>query len=295
MANSLEKSQKYLDLIIELYRKGSLTAPLDSQAVRFDPVDANVVKMLRVNTTAMGNYTRDVGFPEGSVTTQWDSYTLAVDRGVKFAIDSLDEEEILAMSIGAAADNFTRDKMIPELDAYRFAKYYGGAGTKVVATLTENNILEAIDTAAVLLNNNEVPDMGDRLLFVNQSLELAVRKALNRGGFAGESAINTKIQSYNGMTIVYVPASRFNTLVTLNDGTGGTWGFTGGGDPVNFILLDPKAVWQVTRAARGKFITAAENQKLDSNEFHFRICHDAGAINGKQIGIYANTKTPSGG
>jgi len=288
MPNTLEKSQKYLDLILELYRKGSLTAPLDTQSVQFDPVDANVVKILRVNTTAMGNYVRDTGYPQGSVTTQWDSYTLAVDRGVKFMLDRLDEEEILAMTIGRAADEFTRDKMIPELDAYRFAKYYGGAGTKIAATLNENNILEAIDTAAVLMNNNEVPDDGSRQLFVNQNLELAIRKALNRV-FANDSAINTRVMSYNGMNIVYVPASRFKTMIALNDGTGGEWGYTGGGNAINFILLDPKAVWQVTRAARGKFITADQNQNLDSNEFHFRICHDAGTITGKTIGVYANT------
>jgi hypothetical protein len=180
--------------------------------------------------------------------------------------------------------------MIPEVDSYRFSKFAGAAGTKITATLTKDNILEAFDLAAVTMNNAEVPDDGSRLLFVNQALELEVRKALVRGGFTNEGAINTRIMSYNGMNLVFVPSNRFNTAITLNDGTGDVWGYTPGGDSINFLLIDPKAVWVVTRAASGKFITAAENQKRDSNEFMFRICHDAGAINTREIGIYANTE-----
>lgn len=290
MANSLEKSQKYLDLIIELYRKGSLTAGLETSAVRFDPIDANVIKMLRITSTGLGDYTRNVGYPKGDVTAIWDSYTLAVDRGARFGLDRLDEEEVLALTIGALAGQWTRDNMIPELDAFRFAKFAGEAGTLVDGTLAAATMLAAIDAAAVKLNNAEVPDMGDRLLFINQDLELEMRQALTRGGLANEALINTRIESYNGMKVVYVPSARFNEILTLNPGTGGSWGFTGSGKPINFMLLDPKAVWVVTRAANGKFITANENQALDSNEFMFRICHDAGAIKGREIGIYAHLR-----
>lgn len=289
MANNLEKSQKYLDLILELFKKGSLTARLDSESMQYDNSDAKTVKVLTVSTTGLGNYVKDQGYPQGAITTAWIPFELNQDRGAKFLLDRIDDDEVLGLTIGRAAQEFTDFQMIPELDAYRFAKYYDGAGKKVSADLNRETILEAFDAAAVHLNSLDVPETS-RILYVNQNLELATRAALNRV-YANEGTINTRVTNYNGMEIVYVPNKRFQTLIELNSGANDQWGYKI--DPasksINFILMYTRAVVQASKTAKGKFISADENPNVDSHQFAFRIFHDAFVIDKIKDGVYAHT------
>jgi hypothetical protein len=288
MPNNLEKSQKYLSLILELFNKGSLTARLDSASFQYDNTDAKIVKVLTVDTTGMGTYDRDTGYPKGSITATWIPFELNCDRGAKFLLDRIDDDEVLGLTIGAAAKNFTERHMIPELDAYRLSKYADGAGKQEDDTLSAETILDAIDRAAVYLNEKNVPDTG-RILYVNQSLELHLRKALSRQ-WSNDAVINTRVTNYNGMEILYVPSSRFYSEVTLNSGAGDQWGYAKADAAVgvNFLLLYPQSVIQASKTARGKFITADDNPNLDSHEFHFRIFHDAKVIEPLKDGVYAH-------
>jgi len=290
--NNLERSQKYLNLILELFKRGSLTARLDSESMQYDNTDAKTVKVLTVKTTGLGNYEKDVGYPQGAITAEWIPLELTVDRGAKFLLDRIDDDETLGLTIGKAAQVFTDYEMIPEMDAYRFAKYYDGAGEKVTETFAPNggNILMAIDRAASHMNNLDVPQEG-RILYVNQDLEFHLRNVLNRQ-WSSDFAINTQIKSYNGLEIVYVPKKRFKTLIELNSGEDNQWGFTtpAGAADINFIIMQPKSVVQASKTARGKFITADENQRVDSNEFQFRVYHDAFVIDRLKDGVYANIR-----
>ena len=285
MPNIIEKSQKYLDMVTELYRKGSLTADLETKAVKLDMSNANVVKLLEMTTQGLGDYVRDTGYPTASVNSEWKPYTLTQDRGVRFPLDRADAEETLGMQIGAIAADFTKEWLKPELDLYRFVKF--SASPKATGILTKDNILTAIDVASQSLSDAEVEDSGNRILFINQNLETAVRAALPRQ-WANESEINTKTLKYNGMELRFVPSGRFKTGITLNPGTAGSFGYVGTGDPINFIMLDPGAIWQVTRFENSKFIDANANQNMDSHLFMYRIIHDCGIIARKSAGIYAH-------
>ena len=285
--NNLERSQKYLSVIMELFKKGSLTARLDSQSRQIDHSDAKTVKVLHVTTTGMGNYVKDVGYPQGAITTEWLPFELNVDRGAKFLLDRIDDDEVLGLSMGGAARNFTDFHMIPELDAYRFNKYYDGAGKKVTEVLNNENILTAFDTAATYMNGLNVPE--GRILFVNQNNELALRTALNRV-WANDGSINTRITNYNGMEIVYVPDSRFQTVIELLTGENDQWGYKA--DPasksINFLLLYPQSVIQANKTSKSKFLSADENPNLDSHQFAFRIFHDSYVIDLLKDGVYAS-------
>jgi len=285
MANAITKSQKYLDMVTELYRKDSLTADLETKVVKFDPSNANIVQMLEITTQGLGDYMRDTGYPTASVQSIWKPYTLTQDRGVRFPLDRADAEETLGMTIGAIAGDFTKEWLKPELDLYRFVKF--AASPKATGTLTSNNILAAIDTASQSLSDAEVEDAGQRILFVNQNLESILRAALPRQ-WSNENEVSTKVLKYNGMELRFVPSSRFKTGITLNPGTSNSFGYTATGDSVNFIMIDPSAVWQVTRFENSKFIDAHENQNMDSHLFMYRIVHDCGIIARKANGIYSH-------
>jgi len=289
--NNLEKSQKYLSVIMELFNRGSATARLDSLSQQLDFADAKTVKVLSVSTTGMGNYVKDVGYPQGAITTEWIPFELLQDRGVRFLLDRIDNDEVLGLSIGRAAQNFTDRQMIPELDAYRFAKYANGAGKKETGTFTGGgSLINAFDKAASDMNGLDVPEAG-RILYVNQDLEIIVRRELARQ-WSNDSVINTRINTYNGMEILYVPSSRFKTIIELNSGENDQWGFKPGTDAqdINFMLLYPQSLVQAAKTAKGKFFSADENPNLDSHTFAFRIFHDAYVVDKLKDGVCVNIK-----
>jgi len=155
------------------------------------------------------------------------------------------------------------------------------------------SLLMNIDKAATYMNGLNVPETG-RILYVNQDLELTLRSALNRM-WSNDFAVNTKIESYNGLQIVYVPSKRFNTLIKLNSGASNQWGYTVDDDSkeINFMLMYPRAVIQANKTAKAKFFTADENQTADSALFQFRIFHDAFVIDELKDGVYVDVRDDS--
>lgn len=113
------------------------------------------------------------------------------------------------MTFGAVTGNFMREQVIPELDAYRFAKYASTSNilTTEGAALTKDTIINAIDTAVTEMDGAEVPAEG-RILFVNSDLKTVLNQALERR-WGSDSTVNTVLDGYNNMRIIYVPKQGF--------------------------------------------------------------------------------------
>lgn len=286
MSNSIQLAQKFVPIIDGIYKAASVTQGMDA-ATRPDFTGVNEVKVLKVSTTGLGDYSRTNGYPKGDVTAAWETLKLTEERGKEFSIDRMDDEETLGLTFGVVAGNFMREHVIPELDAYRFAKYASATGinTTTGALLTKDNILSAIDEAVRQLNADEVPQEGRRL-FVNSDLQPLLNEALNRQ-WGSDGTVNTVLAGYNGMPITYVPPTRFYTAITLNDGTS-NWGYAkaSGAASINFMIIYPQAVLQVQKFALPKIFTPDENQDKDAWKFQFRLYHDAFVYENKAKGIY---------
>ena len=292
MANSIELASKFLPVIDDIYKAESATTALDTQTMDFGGV--NEVKVLKVSTTGLGDYSRSAGYPKGDVTAAWETMKLTEERGKEISVDRMDNEETLGMVFGAVTGNFMREQVIPELDAYRFAKYAGTAGisSATAAALTKDNIISAIDEATATMDGNEVPQEG-RILYVNSDLKAALNSALARQ-WSSDGEVNTVLSGYNGMKIIYVPKTRFYTKITLNDGSS-AWGYAKDGTDgkaINFMMVHPSAVVQTKKFSLPKIFTPDENQKTDAWLFQFRLYHDCFVYDNKKSGIYlhANTK-----
>ena len=292
MANSIELANKFLPVIDDIYKADAATTALDTQTMDFGGV--NEVKVLKVSTTGLGDYSRSTGYPKGDVTAGWETMKLSEERGKEISIDRMDNEETLGMVFGSVTGNFMREWVIPELDAYRFAKYASTAGisSATAAALTKDNIITAIDEATATMDGNEVPQEG-RILYVNSDLKPALNAALSRQ-WGSDSEASTVLSGYNGMKIVYVPKTRFYTKITLNDGSS-AWGYAKDGTDgkaINFMMVHPSAVVQTKKFSLPKIFTPDENQKMDAWLFQFRLYHDCFVYDNKKSGIYlhANTK-----
>lgn len=288
MANSISLAQKFLPVIDDTYKAASATAIMDTTA-QADFSGANEVKVLKVSTTGLGDYSRTQGYPKGDVTAVWETLKLERERGKEFSVDRMDDEETLGMSFGAVTGQFMRDWVCPELDAYRFATYASTEGvlTTDAETLTKDNIVAALDEAVRAMDENEVPEDG-RILFISSELKPKINEAFART-WGSDSAINSMLFNYNNMPVIYVPKSRFYTGVTLNDGSS-EWGFKKADDAqnINFMIVQPSAVLQAKKFCMPKIFSPDENQSMDMWKFQFRLYHDCFVYDNKKAGVYVH-------
>lgn len=211
--NTIELAQKYLPLLDEIYKTSSLTAILDQTEVQI--MDGNAIKVYKTAMQGLGNYERSKGYADGSVTGTWETLMLMQDRGRSFVIDRMDNEESLNMAFGKLASEFIRTKVVPEADAYRFAKYAGTSGilTTAGAALTSSDaVLAAIDTAVAEMHNHEIPTT-ERVLFVSPAIYGLLKRSSAAVRFATmqDTAISTNFEVFDGLRVIMVPQSRFYT------------------------------------------------------------------------------------
>lgn len=295
MANTIQHASKFLQLIDEVYKAESKTSILDTPKMQSDFAGVNEIKVLKTSSTGLGNYSRTTGYPKGDITATWETFKLAQERGAELTIDRMDDEETLGMVFGSVVGNFLRINVIPELDAYRFAKYSStsNVGTTSEAILAEDTILKALDEAIKFQDENEVPQEG-RMLFVNSNLQPILANSTGRFANIGNgNTINTVINEYNGIPIIYVPPTRFYTEIELKNGSSSEWGFAkaSGGKSINFLLMRKDAVIQGVKHANPKIFTPDENQDKDAWKFQYRNYHDCFVYDNKVKGIYVHKST----
>ena len=292
MGNSIAYAQRFVPIIDSIYKNGSVTAGMDA-ATKPDFSGVNEVKVLKVSTTGLGDYSRATGYPKGDVTAAWETMKLTEERGKEITVDRMDDEETLGLVFGTVTGEFMRLHVIPELDAYRFAKYARAPGfsTAAAAKLDKDTIIPAFDEAARQMDEDEVPQEG-RVLYISSDLKPVLNSALTRM-YGSDAAVNTTLNGYNGMTIKYVPKTRFYTGITLNDGST-NWGYgkASSASDINFMVVYPPAILQVEKLALPKIFTPDENQDKDEWKFQFRLYHDAFVYENKAKGIYLH-KAPT--
>ncbi len=290
MANSIEYAKRFMPIVDGIYKSASLTQGMDA-AVQPDFSGVDEVRVMKVSTTGLGDYSRTAGYPKGDVSVSWETLKLTEERGKEISIDRMDNEQTLGLAFGTVTGSFMKEHVIPELDAYRFAKYASSANISkaTAAALDKGSILSAIDEASRQMDADEVP-MEGRRLYINSDLKPVLNQAVSRQ-WGSDNGITNQLSGYNGMPIVYVPSSRFYTGITLNDGST-NWGFTKGtgASNINFLMIYPQAILQVVKFSLPKIFTPDENQKTDSWLFQFREYHDAFVYENKAKGVYLHAK-----
>lgn len=295
--NSIALASKYLPILDEIYKAGSKTAIFDTDVERVRWEGAKTVYLYGADPVGLANYSRNAGFVPGDVDGAWTSYEITQDRGRSFMVDVMDNDETLGMAFGTLVGEFERTEVIPELDAYRFAKYAAAAtGTnKVTETLSAANAtIASIDSATAILDDKEVPYEG-RVLFVTPSTYKLIKGGVTRMVMNRDDNVNYNIEMYNDMRVITVPSGRFHTSVTINAPTtsAGAGGFTAGGQIMNYMIVHPSAIIQVVKHAVPRIFSPEVNQEADAWKFDYRVYHDAFVKANKVNGIFVSA--PSAG
>lgn len=292
VGNTIALAERYLPILDEIYKAGSKSAILDTASERVRWEGAKKAYLFNTTLVGLSNYDRNAGFVPGDATDGWEDYEITQDRGRSFLIDAMDNDETLGMAFGTLVGEFERTKVIPEMDAYRFAKYASGAAVGNVKTETLSAsaaTIASIDDATAQLDDAEVPYEG-RILFVNPTTYKLIKGGVTRMVMNGENNVNYNVEIYNDMRLITVPSGRFNTAVTINAPTtsAGAGGYTASGDAINYMIVHPSAVLQVVKHAVPRTFSPKVNQGADAWKFDYRVYHDCWVKDQKTNGIYVS-------
>lgn len=292
MANSITLTEKFIAALDEVYTTESKTARLETSGVLVRSTDdGKTWKIGKLTLQGAGTYSRANGFPKGNVVLTWESFTFENDRGRTFSVDAMDDQEALNLVVANVLSTFLREKIVPEMDAVRFAKYYTNAGIK-----TEETISTAAAAKAALSRDlqaqvdKDVPAEG-KVIFCSPAFYGLLRDSVGRTTFNGDGSINQRINDWDGNAVVQVPSSRFNTSVTLKDGTTSgqeEGGYTAAGKTINYMIVDPRAVVQITKHQAIRSFSPDVNQEADAWKIDYRVYHDAWVLDNKKNGIAAS-------
>lgn len=308
MPNVIELVNKYLPILDEQYKVEARSSILDiNPAFVQQTKDAKKVKIAKMNVDGLANYSRGGGFTAGSMDLTWEEHEFRIDRGRALQVDSMDNLETFGLAFGRLAGEFQRVKVIPEIDAYRFAEYYQHAGNTDDLNITASEILKFIDDADEQMDEDEVPE-DNRILFVNPHVfklmmndpSLAHNITVDNGDGL---SVNKKIYMYNNHRIIKVPSNRFMTKIVLQDGTSsgqtvGGYKAADGAKTIAMLMIHPSAVLQLSKRRIARVWAPAKeeaagtdgvNPNADAWRFDFRIYHDAWSLEEKVKGIYAAT------
>lgn len=281
MANTITLAEKFVPVIDGIYKKASLTSILDANT-QPDFSGVNTVKVMKVTTTGLGDYSKENGYAQGNATLEWEAMTLNEDRSAALTVDRMDNEETLGQAFGVIMNEFIRTNVAPEVDAYRFAKYAKTAniGTKAAALADGEAVVKALREAVTAMDEAEVPSE-DRVLFITPTLY---------GMIQDLDTTKSKEVLNRFSAIVEVPQTRFYTDITMNSGAD-AWGYTKGetAKNINFMAVAKSAVVQATKMALPKVFDPDTNQTKDAWLFQYRLYHDAFAYDNKVKGIYVHT------
>lgn len=281
MANTINLAEKFVPVIDGIYKKASLTSVLDAQT-QPDFSGVNTVKVMKVTTTGLGDYSKENGYANGNATLEWEAMKLEEDRSAALSVDRMDNEETLGQAFGVIMNEFIRTNVAPEVDAYRFSKYAKTAdiGTKAEALADGEAVVKAVRAAITAMDEAEIP-AEDRYLFITPTLYGLVQDL---------DTTKSKEVFKRFAGIIEVPQTRFYTDITMNSGAD-AWGFTkgAGAKDINFLAVSKSAVVQATKMALPKVFDPDTNQTKDAWLFQYRLYHDCFAYDNKVKGIYVHT------
>lgn len=290
MPNAITLFRKYIDKLDEVYKQSALTADLDADSTLVQAgANANEIVIPKMQLDGLADYSRNSGYVGGDVTLTNETVQFNYDRGRKFNVDAMDNEETAGVAFGRLSAEFIRTKTVPEMDAFTFAKLAGTTGiSKATAgTYADGNAwLAALVAGQSKLDEDEV-SAENRILYITPT------------GYNAIHAVDTTksrevLASFS--KIVKVPQSRFYTAIDLYDGT--TSGETAGGyvkdatngKDINFMIVQKDAVIKYPKHVVNKVVTPEANQTNDGWMFFYRAYGLVDVYDNKVAGIYLSNK-----
>ena len=213
--NSIELFKKNApELLDKVYKAASTTSDFD---INGDLVkagaNANEIIVPKLEMDGLGDYDRNSGYLDGDVTLTNETVKFNYERGRKLKTDTIDNEETGGVIMANMSSEFLRIKVVPEVDAVRYATYAAldnitDVSVNGVEYKTGDEVLKALEDAMTQLDNDEVPEEG-RYLRISPTL-------LSMAEFVSRTTNNDILKKF--AQVKKVPQNRFLTKIELRSG-----------------------------------------------------------------------------
>jgi len=332
MANNITLIEKWLPNVVDtVFANESKTAILENGSKYIDVSfkEAGYVKVLNILMDGLSDYYRvnhagvagssayahdnqnngsgyRDGYRRGNTEATWEVFQLQYDRGRQFLVDNMDNEETAGAIIANLLTEFIRTKVVPEVDALRFARIsskcnatLGNLKSESVASLT-NAILGKFNDGFEWLLEHEVPEE-EQVIFISPKVNTILMgsteltRYITQAEFQSEKGISFKVNAYLGRPIIVVPSDRFFTDIVI--GENGYYPASSG-KVINYLICSKKAIIPVVKLNKSKVWSPETQDDFDGYKVNFRLYHDVIIPKNKIVGCYcsvsdttASTKT----
>ena len=302
--NTIAFATKFATELDKILVQKSQAAILEDKGMAAKFVGAHEVKVPVIGFVGLGDYDRDTGFAQGSVSVTQQVFSLTQDRARSFSIDREDMDETgIAGLAGQVMSEFVRTQVAPEVDAYTFstiATKANGAGQTVTLgdgeTLAKN-VYGLISNAIGKVNDATGFTGEDIILYVNPTVYAALMATpeINRHLRVDEfkhGEISTKVHKIDNATIIPVSDNRMKTAYDFNNGDEvGNGGFSvaDGAESVGIIAMPKNAAMLVKKTEKVRTFSPDVNQQADAYKFDYRLYYDVLVKDSMKGSIYTYT------
>ena len=285
MPNNIALSKNYIEMLDEVYKKASLTSVLNSDAstVRMG-ANANEILVAKMQMDGLKNYSRNSGYTSGEVKLEWETKKFNYDRGIKFEVDSMDNEETIELSFGKLGGEFQRTKVAPEADAFTISTLAKADSAPTAEDLTTGEgVLDSLRKTQNEMDEDEVPSES-RYLFITPTLH---RLAKSVDAYKNKSVLDEFVQ------VIPVPQSRMYTAIDLvdNETNDSDNNMKGGykkntsAKNINYLVAEKSAVIKFDKHKANDIIRPQDNQTSDAYMQKYRKYGICEVYDNKKAGI----------
>lgn len=290
LANCIDKFTTRLDKVIA---QETVTGDLNMNQDLLGEMSGNgKIEIASIDMDGLATHNRGQGFTKGGISVTWQPYQLQYERDREFNIDVLDDDERAKLVSANAMGEFARTKVVPEVDAIRFAKLTQNAGTTVTKDLSG-----ADETVAAVLEAEQcMEDHGVKLsqcLFYHSAATKKLLRLSNKYQLSAGESPNSNFGTYDEMKMIGVAGDRFYSAIKLLDGTTsgeekGGYEKAEDGKALNFIVMAPEAAAAISKHEKLRYFSPDVNQDDDAHKWQYRLYHDLIVYLKKRGLIYAH-------
>lgn len=279
--NSIETATRFGGELDKVLVQKSSVGFLSDNAFHANFVGAKTVKIPSIDLQGLGDYDRDSGFLQGTVTVSNTAYEMSQDRARSFQIDREDMDEAgIANLAGEILGEFVRTKVCPETDAYVISKLAGVAfGRSHVISADD-----AQDAFAAFINmqsavqeavgyDEELVAFVDSKYWAELKKSNEIAKTIDVGEFK-QGDINLKVRSIDGITIIPVSSARMKTAYNFAKKDAGGFVPAENAKEIRMLMLPKKAAMLIKKSEKVRMFTPEQNLKADAYKFDYRIYYD---------------------
>lgn len=304
--NTLATATLFQQNLDKLAVRDMVTGWMDGNAKRVKYTGGAEVKIPKVTVQGMGDYDRDNGYVQGSVTLEYETRTMTQDRGRKFQLDEMDVDETSFVATASSVmGEFQRVHVVPEIDAYRLSKIASMAIDAKVAGMVQYGYTPGDANTSALRKLKEgivaIRSLGyNGPLVVHATddfimeLELELAGKISVTDFA-KGGIVTKVPAVDGVPIISTPANRLVTAITIYDGK--TTGQEAGGyvkgstaKDINFEIMPTDVPLAITKQDKMRIFDPNTNQNANAWAVDYRRFHDIWVLDNKLNSLYISIK-----